>query len=57
LANHDTQPVGFTLKRTEVGLCGQACTLYVPVEASSQVAELVRDLNAGAVVLVAGKLK
>ena len=56
-ADHGTQQVSFTLKLIEVGPAGQAFTLFVPVEAYSQVAELAGDLNAGAAVLVAGKLK
>jgi single-stranded DNA-binding protein len=53
----DLNQVGFTLRLTEVGPAGLACTLFVPVEAYGQGAELVGDLNAGAVVLVTGKLK
>ena len=39
------------------GFAGQAFTLFVPVEAYSQAAELAGDLHAGDAVLVAGKLK
>jgi single-stranded DNA-binding protein len=56
-ADHGTQQVHFTLKLTEAGPAGQAFTLYVPIEAYSQVAELVGDLHAGDAALVAGKLK
>ena len=56
-ADHGTQQVGFTLKLTEPGPAGKAFTLYVPVEAYSQVAAEAGDLNAGDAVLVAGKLK
>jgi hypothetical protein len=56
-AEHGTQQVHCTLKLTEAGPAGQAFKLYVPVEASSQVAERAGDLNAGEAVLVAGELK
>ena len=56
-ADHGTQQVCFTLRLTEAGPAGHAFTLFVPVEAYSQVAELAGDLAAGAAVLVAGKLK
>jgi single-stranded DNA-binding protein len=55
-ADHGTQQVRFRLQLTEVGPAGQACTLFVPVEAYSQVAALAGDLNSGDAVLVAGKL-
>ena len=50
-ADHGTQQVSFTLRLMEVGPAGQAFTLFVPVEAFSQVAELAGDLNAGDAVL------
>ena len=56
-ADHGTQQVHFTLRLSEVGPAGQAFTLFVPVEAYSQVAEQAGDLSAGDLVLVAGKLK
>jgi single-stranded DNA-binding protein len=56
-ADHGTQQVSFTLRLLEVGPAGQAFTLFVPVEAFSQVAELAGDLSAGDAVMVAGKLK
>lgn len=55
--DHGTQQVSFTLRLEEPGPAGQAFKLYVPVEAYSQVAAAVGDLNAGAAVMVADKLK
>jgi single-stranded DNA-binding protein len=56
-ADHGTQQVSFTLRLIEAGPAGQAFTLFVPVEAFSQVAALAGDLSAGDAVLVTGKLK
>ena len=52
-----TQQVSFTLRVDEAGPSGQLFKLFVPVEAYGQAAEQAGDLTAGAVVLVAGKLK
>ena len=56
-ADHGMQHVSFRLRVCEIGPTGQIFTLFVPVEAYSQVAELVGDLHAGASVLISGKLK
>jgi single-stranded DNA-binding protein len=56
-ADHGTQQVSFTLKLVEPGPAGREFTLYVPIEAYSQVAEAAGDLSAGDAVMVAGKLK
>ena len=52
-----TQQVSFTLRVDEAGPAGQLFKLYVPCEAYGQAGELAGELNAGASVLVAGKLK
>jgi len=56
-ADHGTPQVSFTLRLTEAGPAGQACTLFVPCEAYGQAGEQAGDLNVGDAVLVAGKLK
>ena len=56
-ADHGTQQVSFTLRVDEAGPAGQLFKLFVPCEAYGQAGELAGDLTAGAVVLVAGKLK
>ena len=57
LGDHSIHICQITLQLTEAGPAGQPFTLFVPVEAYRQVAELAGDLSAGAAVLVTGKLK
>ena len=52
-----TQQVSFTLRVDEPGPAGQLFKLFVPCEAYGSAAAHAGELTAGAVVLVAGKLK
>jgi len=56
-ADHGTQQVSFTLRVDEPGPAGQLFKLFVPCEAYGSAAAHAGGLTAGAVLLVAGKLK
>lgn len=56
-ADHGMPQVRYTLRLTEAGPAGQACTLFVPCEAYGQAGAQAGDLHAGDAVLVAGKLQ
>jgi len=49
--------VGLTLRLIEDGPAGQTFNLFVNVESYGQIAEQVRDLRAGASVILFGKIK
>lgn len=56
-ADHGMPQVRCTLRLTEAGPAGPACTLCVPCEAYGQAGAQAGDLHAGDAVLVAGKLQ
>jgi len=55
-ADHGPPQVSFTLRLSEAGPAGQACTLCVPCEAYGLAGEQAGALSAGEPVLVASKL-